>query len=68
MAGFIPAMIKARCITHFLGISILLSGVWLHGQRLEAGAARVDITPPLGMPLQGYPESGRGAMGVRDPL
>jgi len=61
-------MIKARCISHFLGIRILLTGVWLHGQKLEAGATRVDITPPPGMLLQGYPESGRGAMGVRDPL
>ncbi|HXY01820.1 MAG TPA: neutral/alkaline non-lysosomal ceramidase N-terminal domain-containing protein [Candidatus Limnocylindrales bacterium] len=37
-------------------------------QSLEAGVARVDITPPLGLHLQGYPGSGRTATGVRDPL
>jgi len=40
----------------------------MHSQTLEAGVARVDITPPLGIVLQGYPDSGRVATGVRDPL
>jgi hypothetical protein len=49
-------------------ILLLISGPAC-AQTLEAGVARVDITPPLGLPLQGYgghPE--RIAAGVRDPL
>lgn len=35
----------------------------------EAGAARVDITPPLGTPLCGYADRlGRGALDVHDPV
>jgi len=37
-------------------------------QTLEAGVARVDITPPPGLLLQGYPHPERIATGVRDPL
>lgn len=35
---------------------------------LQAGVTRVDITPPPGLLLQGYPHPGRVATGVRDPL
>jgi hypothetical protein len=36
---------------------------------LEAGAAKVEITPPLGTPLSGYLDRwGRGAVEVHDPL
>lgn len=36
---------------------------------LEAGAAKVDITPPAGTPLNGYGDRmGRPALGVHDPL
>ncbi|HOV72331.1 MAG TPA: neutral/alkaline non-lysosomal ceramidase N-terminal domain-containing protein [Candidatus Hydrogenedentes bacterium] len=36
---------------------------------LEAGAAKADITPPLGTPLNGYgSRMGRGATSVHDPL
>jgi len=36
---------------------------------LEAGASKVDITPPLGVPLNGYLDrAGRGAESVYDPL
>ena len=34
---------------------------------LRAGAAAVDITPPLGIPMAGYYHA-RGADGVLDPL
>jgi len=37
-------------------------------QSLEAGVARVDITPTNGFELVGYPGSGRVAAGARDPL
>lgn len=51
-----------------MGLSVLLTSAWMHSQTLEAGVARVDITPENGIPLQGYPGSGRTATGVRDPL
>ena len=36
---------------------------------LEAGAAKVEITPPLGSPLNGYADRiGRGSLSVHDPL
>ncbi len=38
-------------------------------QALEAGAAKAEITPPLGSPLNGYGDRlGRGALQVHDPL
>ncbi|MFP4192361.1 MAG: neutral/alkaline non-lysosomal ceramidase N-terminal domain-containing protein [Candidatus Hydrogenedentota bacterium] len=38
-------------------------------QALQAGAAKVDITPPLGAPLNGYGDRlGRGAEDVHDPI
>jgi Neutral/alkaline non-lysosomal ceramidase, N-terminal/Acyl-coenzyme A:6-aminopenicillanic acid acyl-transferase len=46
---------------------MLLLSVVAHG--LEAGSAKVDMTPPLGTPLNGYFDRlGRGAMAVHDPL
>ena len=35
---------------------------------MKVGAARVDITPPLGMQLEGYEVRVDGASGVHDPL
>jgi neutral ceramidase len=61
-------MTRLRCLAHFLCCGILLTAARGHSQTLAAGVARVDITPPSGMPLQGYPDSGRNATGVRDPL
>jgi neutral ceramidase len=61
-----PKMFKSRTIPYLL--SALLAGTFMHAQTLEAGVASVDITPPLGMSLQGYPDSGRVANGIRDPL
>ena len=40
----------------------------MHAQTLEAGVVRVEITPPVGLVLEGYPGSGRIATGARDPL
>lgn len=47
---------------------VLLTGALVRGESLRAGVARVDITPPNGLKLQGYPGAGRLATGVRDPL
>lgn len=49
-------------------LGLLASGGRVGARPLEAGAARVDITPPNGILLQGYPGSDRLASGVRDPL
>ncbi len=35
---------------------------------MKVGAARADITPPLGMPLAGYEVRPSGAIGIHDPL
>lgn len=49
------------CLLCFLSI--------LPAQALEAGAAKVDITPPLGTPLNGYGDRmGRPSTAVHDPL
>jgi hypothetical protein len=40
----------------------------VYAQNLRAGVARVDITPPKGQPMAGYPERTRGATGVHDPI
>ena len=42
----------------------------LLGERrtMKVGAARVDITPPLGMQLEGYEVRADGAIGIHDPL
>jgi neutral ceramidase len=35
---------------------------------VKIGAARADITPPLGLPLEGYESRKDGASGIHDPL
>lgn len=35
---------------------------------MKVGAASADITPPLGMPLEGYGVRPSGAIGIHDPL
>jgi len=55
-------------MTRLLGLSVLVTSSLMHAQTLEAGVARVEITPPNGLLLEGYPGSGRTATGVRDPL
>lgn len=59
-----------RLIGCILGIAAMAMGGAARGETLEAGVARVDITPPLGFLLDGYPDpdSLRAAEGVRDPL
>ena len=61
-------MIRRRPHPLLFGLAVLLSCLPIHAQNLEAGVARTDITPANGLPLQGYPDSGRKATGVRDPL
>ena len=38
------------------------------GGTLEAGVSKVDITPPLGLPMYGYADRTKGATGILDPL
>lgn len=35
---------------------------------LHAGVMKIDITPPIGMPLAGYADRTEGSTGIRDPL
>jgi neutral ceramidase len=56
--------------THWSLLAVLalgLSGVWSPAAELKVGAARVQITPPPGVPLAGYYHE-RGADGVHDDL
>ena len=48
---------------------LLVAMVAGSAEAFEAGAAKVDITPPLGTPLNGYGyRLGRGAVAVHDPV
>jgi hypothetical protein len=51
------------------GLAFLAAGARSRAQALEASVARVEITPPVGLQLVGYPASeDRIATGARDPL
>lgn len=39
-----------------------------HAAELRLGSARVEITPPVGFPLEGYESRKDGSTGVHDPL
>ena len=39
-----------------------------NGADLRLGCARVEITPPIGFPLEGYESRKSGSTGVHDPL
>lgn len=53
----------------FLATLMALVCLAAAAQALEAGAAKVEITPPLGTPLNGYQDRwGRGAIDVHDPV
>jgi len=45
-----------------------LAAAPLSAATLEAGAAQVEITPPLGLSMYGYGNRKGGATGIRDPL
>jgi neutral ceramidase len=49
------------------GTENAVAGAELAG-RLYAGTAKVDITPPLGIPMCGYAERTLGAQAIHDPL
>jgi neutral ceramidase len=69
--GAVLPLLTLRCMIR-LGcclLALLLAATPLsRAQGLRAGVARVDITPPAGLPLQGYGGSERTATGTRDPL
>lgn len=50
-------------------LTLLLSCAHLHAEELRAGAAKVDITPPIGYPMWGYAaRRDKPSVGVLDPL
>jgi hypothetical protein len=49
-----------------IGVLALLTVKWLPAASLKAGVAKVDITPPVGVPLWGYEL--RDSTGTLDPL
>jgi neutral ceramidase len=49
-----------------LAFLVLLTSRWLPAAALKAGVAKVDITPPVGVPLWGYEL--RDSTGTLDPL
>lgn len=57
-----------RLGTCLVGLGFLGTGACARGEALEAGVAQVDITPPNGFQLVGYPGPDRSATGTRDPL
>jgi hypothetical protein len=59
-----------RLRTCLVALACLAAAARVRALSLEAGVARADITPPIGLLLQGYPDpdSKRTATGVRDPL
>lgn len=69
--GILDAMRSLSLLrTCLMALVILAGGTWLRALTLEAGTNRIDITPPNGLMMQGYPDpnSVRAATGVRDPL
>src|SRR5215469_12162132 len=64
----LDAQMFLRRLFAALAVAVGLSTAPVQAQSLEAGVARVDITPPTGLVLEGYPGAGRFATGVRDPL
>jgi neutral ceramidase len=59
-----------RLKAFLLALACLAAAGRVRALPLEAAAARVDITPPNGLQMQGYPDpdNKRIATGVRDPL
>ena len=56
--------------TKLAAIALLIwTAPWVHADPLKAGAARIDITPPIGHPMWGYAaRKDAPSTGVRDPL
>src|SRR5258706_3147509 len=50
-------------------VAVLLTASLAHADPLQAGAAKIDITPPTGFPMWGYAaRKDAPSVGVRDPL
>ena len=64
---FTRARARGRCVA-FATLGLLALAPTAQAETMLAGVARVEITPPPGFTLIGYPPSGRMAAGTRDPL
>jgi hypothetical protein len=58
--------VRKLILAVFLGLLMLGAAASLAGATLKAGVAKVDITPPLGVPMWGY--TLRDSTGTLDPL
>lgn len=62
-------MVRRRILTHIVLAAVVAAGWAGAAGAFEAGAAKIDITPPLETPLNGYgARMGRGAVAVHDPI
>ncbi len=73
MQGIILMFNERRAERALLFLAALLTTVALGapeapGADLRLGSARVEITPPIGYPLEGYESRKSGSTGVHDPL
>jgi neutral/alkaline ceramidase-like enzyme len=55
-------------ITAAFGLVAMVAAAEASGASLRAGVAKVDITPPAGLPMYGYMERTQPATGTMDPL
>lgn len=61
----------SQCLCLLAAFAILLGGAACkaHASDIEAGAAKVDITPAIGTPLSGYGKlRGKETIGIHDPI
>jgi neutral ceramidase len=66
LRGFTP---PAQRIVALILACFVLSAAVARSEQLQAGAAKIDITPPLGFPMWGYGDRhDKPSIGVIDPL
>lgn len=60
---------KSKCLS-FVIVIVVLSNVWCASSfaAINAGSARIDITPPVGVWLSGYAHRNKPSDAIEDPL